>query len=112
MTPHRVAELAESLRTMASNPHTSRRYTARLNEAAEVLVALQKSVPKVNSDRIYHAVLRSPGTSEEIAAELGMPAQSVSAVLSKLYRMGLVARSERRIARDGPTSAYVYRRRA
>lgn len=111
MNAQKALALAGSLRDMAANRHIPQRYAERLVEAADAITALQSAVPKANSTRIYHAVLKSPGSSDEIAAELGMPMRSVSSVLSRLHAKGLIGRSKQKAPKAGCAGAYIYGRR-
>ena len=65
--------------------------------------------------QVFKALRDGPGTSSELAVELGIPLRQTSAVLCRLRRQGRVTRTEKRVANPldpYKRTAYVYARRA
>ena len=63
--------------------------------------------------QVFKALRDGPGTSSEIAAELGIPPRQASAVLCTLRRQGRITRTERRVTNQldpHKRTAYVYAR--
>lgn len=58
-------------------------------------------------DKLLRALRDGPGASFELALETGIPPRKASAMLSRLYREGRIARSETRsVGNRAPGSQY------
>ena len=59
-------------------------------------------------ERIRRVLIHGPAFPDEVSATTGYPLRVCSAVLGTLVKSGAVIRSDKRIARPGMNSAYLY----